>query len=110
MRWLFITHSPSPSWLYTPQWMNRPKRASSNHSRVFRFSGVGVYWNGACALAKNVTKTNGTISSVLFIFVLFKLRVSRWIRGEAGYAEILFAFPLRILCYLGASTATLQSN
>ena len=42
MRLLCITHSPSPATAYTPQWTNRPKRASWNQARAFRFSGAGV--------------------------------------------------------------------
>ena len=29
-----ITHSPWPSWLYTPQWMKSPNFASRNHARA----------------------------------------------------------------------------
>src|SRR6188768_921129 len=29
-----MTHSPWPSWLYTPQWTNIPSFASRNHSRA----------------------------------------------------------------------------
>src|SRR5690242_18098553 len=38
---LFMTHSPSPSTLYTPQWMNRPNLEFWNHSRAFRFDSEG---------------------------------------------------------------------
>ena len=38
---LWKTHSPSPSTLYTPQWMNMPNFMSWNSRRACRFSGEG---------------------------------------------------------------------
>src|SRR6185369_1998533 len=38
---LFMTHSPLPRTLYTPQWMNMPNFESWNQRRAVRFARAG---------------------------------------------------------------------
>src|ERR1043165_5767615 len=54
MRRLFITHLPSPTTLYTPQWTSSPKRASWNPSRAARLAALGRY--PVCALLGTTTE------------------------------------------------------
>src|ERR1700761_1862703 len=57
-------HSPADGTLYTPQWMNMPNLAFSNHSRALRFDSEGWY---VCAVS-------GEFASVVRNTVAIKAR------------------------------------
>src|SRR5438270_8139793 len=67
---LFITHSPSPGILNTPQWMNIPNFMSWKSCRAARLEAAGVYpFDDSCA-AHNKIKNEKQKLMMIFLMII----------------------------------------